>query len=619
VTTGADPGPRQHSRYKPFERGPCDRVYGPFLRVTSVKSTQHVSPFAATAAVLLGVALTGCTASHYRKSADKEAAKLIGEKAPAIRNMDTNFTIEVRPPVDLTALPPAPEPPEFLGDEAAHERGTRLLDLPGALDIAVRQSREYQARKELVFLNALDLSLARQRYTPLFSGSAGGFAQGSTPQPVFGNDPITGQPTVVARNDSTLIRTSGRLGASWLLASGARLTTAFTTDFLRYLAGNRSVVGSELSGSIVVPLLRGGGYAVTLENLTSAERSLLYTLREFAQYRKDFAVDTASTYFGVLQNRDAARNAWTDLQRSRQNVEREQAFAAEGLRPLASLDQFRQANLTSETRWIEAVRSYRESLDRFKISLGIPLDTPLVLDDRELQGLRIQDPTIPPDLAVQVARTLRLDLQNGHDRVEDATRRIKVSKNGLRPQLDIRGGASMAGNSTEGFKLPDPGNYQWNAGIDLDLPFNRKSERNAYRGAIIAEARAQREFSLQVEQVRLQIASDWRALDQARRNFQNGELAVRLGERRVEEQALRMDLGRGVTRDLLDAQADLIAARNARTAAIVAHTIARIRYWRDMGLLHIREDGAWDEAATLEGYPPTAPSTNAPTVTPPRP
>lgn len=218
---------------------------------------------------------------------------------------------------------------------------------------------------------------------------------------------------------------------------------------------------------------------------------------------------------------------------------------------------------------------------------------------------------------MQVARTLRLDLQNGHDRVEDATRRIKVSKNGLRPQLDIRGGASMAGNSTEGFKLPNPGNYQWNAGIDLDLPFNRKSERNAYRGAIIAEARAQREFSLQVEQVRLQIASDWRALDQARRNFQNGELAVRLGERRVEEQGLRMDLGRGVTRDLLDAQADLIAARNGRTAAIVAHTIARIRYWRDMGLLHIREDGAWDEAANLEGYPPTAPSTNAPVATPP--
>ncbi len=588
--------------------------------MTRQEPSPSIRPARPILAALVAVSLAGCSAAHYRKSADKEAARLIGEKTPAVRNMDTNFTIEVQVPLELSSLPESPLPPDFLGDEAAAERGARQMGLLPALDLAVRQSREYQARKELVYLNALDLSLARQRYTPIFSGGASGFAQGSTPQPVFGTDPITGQPTVVARNDSTLIRSSGRLGATWLLASGARLTTAFTTDFLRYLAGNRSVVGSELSGSIVVPLLRGGGYAVTLENLTSAERSLLYTLREFAQYRKDFAVETASAYYGVLQNRDAARNAWTDLQRSRQNVEREQAFAAEGLRPLASLDQFRQASLTSETRWIEAVRSYRDSLDRFKISLGVPLDTPIVLDDRELQDLRIQDPKIPPHVALDVAQALRLDLQNGRDRVEDATRRIKVARNGLRPQLDVRGGANIAGNSTDRFKLPDPSNYQWNAGLDVDLPLNRKAERNAYRGAVIAEARAQREFSLQVEQVRLQIASDWRALDQARRNHANGELAVRLGERRVEEQALRMDLGRGVTRDLLDAQADLIAARNNRTAAIVAHSIARLRYWRDMGLLHIRDDGAWDEAATLQGYPSsTSPASSPATSSPPNP
>ena len=81
-----------------------------------------------------------------------------------------------------------------------------------------------------------------------------------------------------------------------------------------------------------------------------------------------------------------------------------------------------------------------------------------------------------------------------------------------------------------------------------------------------------------------------------------------------------MDLGRGVTRDLLDAQADLIAARNNRTAAIVAHSIARLRYWRDMGLLHIRDDGAWDEAATLQGYPSsTAPVSSPATSSPPDP
>ena len=109
-----------------------------------------------------------------------------------------------------------------------------------------------------------------------------------------------------------------------------------------------------------------------------------------------------------------------------------------------------------------------------------------------------------------------------------------------------------------------------------------------------------------MDNVRLQVASDWRSIEQARRNHENSELGVKLGERRVEEQELRMQLGRGLTRDLLDAQADLNAARNARTAALVNYNLARLRYWRDMGLLFVRDDGSWFEAP-VPAAPDTAP------------
>jgi hypothetical protein len=39
-----------------------------------------------------------------------------------------------------------------------------------------------------------------------------------------------------------------------------------------------------------------------------------------------------------------------------------------------------------------------------------------------------------------------------------------------------------------------------------------------------------------------------------------------------------------------------------------------------MGLLHIRDDGAWDEAATLQGYPSsTLPASSPATSSPPNP
>lgn len=558
--------------------------------------------------VIAALVAAGCSAKHYRKSADKEASKLIREKSALVSNMDTNFTIEPQPLLILTNLPPAAEPPEFLGKEGEFERGARVLPLVTALETAVHGSREYQNRKELLFLSALNLSLTRQQFRPIPTGTASSQVQGSTPLQKFGVDPVTKLPVVVGQTDTKLVQGRTAFGASWLLNTGARLSLAFSADFLRYLAGTKRQVGSELSGDIVLPLLRGGGIAVTMEALTQAERDLLYDVRSFAQYRKEFAVITASSYFSVLQNRDQARNAYLDLQRSRQNAARETAFADEGLRPQASRDQLKQAELTSETRWIDAVRSYRESLDRFKIDLGLRLETPVVLDDRELNSLAISEPQVKPSEALEVAQAVRLDLQNQKDAADDAKRKIAVAKNGLLPRVDLRAGGALTGNTAaDGFPLPDYRTWQWDAGLDVNLPLNRKAERNNYRAALIAVERSRRAHELAVDTVKLQIATDWRALEQAKRVHENALLSVTLAERRVEEQDLRMQLGRGVPRDLLDAQADLISARNLRTTALINHTLARLRYYRDMGLLVISETGQWSEAtlSTETNAPPS--------------
>ncbi len=547
--------------------------------------------------LLLASAVTGCSSKYWRTSADREAGRLIGEKTPAVPNMDTNFTVEAREPLRLEDLAPAPEPEAFLGAEAEAERGARVLGLDLAMDLAVRQSREFQTRRELLYLEALNLSLARWRLKPIAGSRANAALQATTPVVVTGQDPITGETVTAIRNGNKLATGRGLFGVDWLLATGARLSADFTADFLRFVGGNGTPnTGSRLGGTLSQPLFRGAGFKVTLESLTQAERSLLYAMREFAQYRQNFTVTTTGDYFQVLQARDTARNAFLDLERSRQNVARERAFADEGQRPLASLDQFRQAELNSETRWLEALRTYREALDRFKISVGVPLETKLVLADEDLARLEIREPGVPVGEAVRVAVATRLDLQTAKERLEDAERKVPVAKNSLLPQVDATATAGFASNSPDGFVLPDPKFNNWSAGLNVDLGLDRKAQRNDFRRSIIQVEQTRRQLSLAVDNVRLQVASDWRALEQARRNFENSEIGVKLAERRVEEQELRMQLGRGQTRDLLDAQADLNSARNGRTAALVNHTLARLRYWRDMGLLFVRDDGSWYEA-----------------------
>src|SRR5207247_6114153 len=107
----------------------------------------------------------------------------------------------------------------------------------------------------------------------------------------------------------------------------------------------------------------------------------LYALRDFAQFRKSFSVQVASAYYSVLGNRDTVRNSYLNLQSSRKNAERTRALAQEGRVTQSDLGRLQQQELSAESTWINAIRTYRQALDDFKLThLGLPVESNLVLD-----------------------------------------------------------------------------------------------------------------------------------------------------------------------------------------------------------------------------------------------
>lgn len=557
-----------------------------------------------TLAILLGwMTWAGCSTAHYKESADREAAAIFAQKTPGVPNMRGRFSIEQTNRLSLESFPRLEEVDEALGPDGQKERGTRILSLAAALDIAVKHSRIFQSSKEQLYLQALAVTLSRHQFEPIFSGRARADYQTTTEAVTLTVDTLTGLPKVVSEADATLVEEhrvtgQGSLGAAWLAKTGAQLSAAFTTDFLRYLTGDpRTFTSSQLSATLMQPLWRGAGYKATMENLTQGERTFLYQLRDFSRFKRDFSVQTATAYYGVLQNRDAVRNSWRGFQNFKRNVERERALVEEGRKTQESLSLLRQSELNTETAWINAVRTYKQSLDQFKIQLGLSTDAPVVVADRELEQLKIMHPDMTADDAQRVALETRLDFYNVRNQQEDAHRKIGLAANGLRPQVDVVGSAgitSVAGTGT-GFQPPDLNRYHWSAGLLVDLPFDRKAQRNTYRAALIAHEQATRQLAQKEDEIKLQVRNDWRNLDQAKRNFESAQLGVELSLHRVEEQELRAEVGRGTARDLVDAQNDLVTQKNLLTQALVAHTIARLQFWNDMGILYIKDNGQWEE------------------------
>ena len=394
------------------------------------------------------------------------------------------------------------------------------------------------------------------------------------------------------------IGTSGSINSSWLVRDVGRITTAFSSDFLRFLTGDATVASSSsLSATFLRPLLRDAGFKQQMEALTQAERQLLYDLRDFVRYRKDFSVQIATAYYRVLGDRDAVRNSFLNLQTSRLNAERGRAMAQEGRDTQANLGRFEQQELTAESSWVSALRNYQQALDNFKIQLGLPVNANMVLDDRDLDGLQIRHPEINVEDAIKVALSARFDYLNAQAQLEDAERKVKVSANLLGPQANLSAQVSVASdpNKNDHYTLPEPGRYHWNAGLALDPGLDRMAERNAYRQAIITRNRAARAIEEQEDQIKLQVRESWRTLDQAKRTYEISQIGVKLAERRVEEQTLLAEYGRARAQDQVDAQNALIDSKNQATQALVTHTIARLQFWDNLGILYVKDNGQWEE------------------------
>ena len=625
----------------------------------------------------------GCSTTHYREKADKEAYGIIADKSPQVPGLPKDFTIEQDKTDPLQGLGKGEQSPEFLAEAGTAEAGAQIISLEDALRIAVTHSRTYQNQKELLYLQALSLTLDRHQFSPIFAaaGSAqynrsttdiqklNGVGEAANAIPdliaqrgINSSLVLSGAPTAsgilqqlgVPANAQTIaaleavgslsgtpaqlltdyanvvdqaftvagvnqpeneirddrdVTGDASVGVSMLLKGGARIAIGLTSNFLRFITGDPTLQSSSaLVANITQPLLRGRGKDVNAEFLTQAERDVLYQLRAFQRFRQEFAVQVASGYYNVLQSRDAARNNYQGYLAFQRSVERERALYDANRTTLTALGRIEQSLLNTENSWVDSIRNYKQALDQYKILLGLSTDVNVILDDAELVELNekgLNHPALQSNDAVAVALAARLDLYNTRDEKDDSERRIKVAANALLPDLDL----VIAGNvsSVPGDDTFDELDFQrarWSAGFDVDLGLDRKSERNSYRTALISYDRAIRELSLAEDNVKLDVRESWRNLDQAKRNYENRKLALELAARRVEEQDLRAEIGEAIVLDQVDAQNDYISAQNELTDATVRHTIARLEFWRDMGILYIKENGQWEE---VNDVPATTP------------
>jgi len=524
------------------------------------------------ALLLMGlVLLMGCSQARYRRAADNEVYRIVQGAEQKIFGHTNQFDINTR----YSHRKPTEIPSSEIIDDR-QQVGSRLLTLQEALSLAVTNSRDYQLEKETLYLTALTLTGERHEFTPHFFSSTIGATLNRSPD---------GQQVSGVDTDFTFGK---------LLRSGGRFSLGLANTLLHYYTGNPRTAFSTAFAEFRQPILRGFGWKnPAVENLTQAERDVIYAIRDFGFFQEQFAADIVADYFALLNQKDVIRNRYTNYlgrvkstQRLMERADRE--------RP-SDIGQTRQAELTAKNNYVNAVAQYQTALDQFKIRLGIPLGERIQLDDsllRELAATGLVPVDIDSEEAFRLAVNKQLRILNAIDEYEDAKRKVLVAADQLRPGLDFLGTASIDTEGNDYLKF-DPDRARVGLGGTLDLPFDRHSERNEYRRRLVTYERQLRALSLTLDQLKDSIERGLRTLNQRKETFEIQTNALGVANTRVEAAVANLEAGRAEIRELVEAQDAQINAQNAVTQAIVQYQEARLELMLQIGLLDTGSEKFW--------------------------
>jgi len=508
---------------------------------------------------------------------DADDPEYIYDKQPASSN----------PPAEELGYRGLPEDRDVLSrlDEYARiPEGARILDLEDIFPIAQASARQYLTAEEEYILAAIRLLQERHLWGPRFFDDLSVLFAGS--RPLSGSY----QTALTVIND---LRVTQRLPYGGQLE--ARLLTEATEQLAELVgAQDRYTQSSRLSFGADIPLLRDAGN-IAREDLIQANRNLIYAARDFENFRRAFLVDIAREYFDLLAQQSGIRNQERRLESVIEFREQTEALVEAGREPPFQARNVEQNVLTSRNALINSREAYRLGLDRFKIRLGIPVETPI--DLRPLT-IELDDPDVTVGEAAELALRYRLDLQNEVDQVDDARRAVANAKNQLLPDLDLTAsvGFNTDPNAREGgleFEFDDT---DWNAGVTFGLPLDREIERLSLRQSLILLERSFRNLDEFRDGVILEARAAVREIDRARFSIRLQEQAVEINERRLEE--LQIKAAEVNAQDRLDAENELLDARISKDEAIRDLRTAILDYLAVTGQLRVGPDGRFQP---LEG------------------
>ncbi len=535
------------------------------------------------ARALVGVvaAACGCSTDSYSRDADREVNGILGEYNDLTLSKRAESVQLPEPENPPPAPPPDPNAPP--AEVSTAPAAPLRIDLATSLATALRESRAYKTQRESLYLAGLGFTLTKFNYGPQFNAAV---------------TSLWGKSEGAPRTESY----GGAFGVSQLLPTNGKI--ALTSGLSRSVTAGQTAGVDDWSSNIGLalsqPLLRNFGYDQYRESLTQGERNMVYAVRTFELFRETFVIGIAADYFALVSRKKQLANQEFQLQMAVQDEQKNVELRKIDRKKDQDVILAKRQRISVEQNVLNARTDYKRQVEQFLVDLGLDPKTPAEIVEDEPPFEKV---AFDPNSVVKVALANRLDVQTRKDQLEDAERHLRLQRTSFLPDLDLVASTGLNGSANSLSKV-SPDQWSRSAGLTLNIPLQQINERNAWRVAEIGLDQQRRDWDQFLDDTRNSLESDLRSLKNTEEQIVLDEQSISDEQKNVERLEMMMTNGDVSSRDLLESRQQLVLSQNQLISDRATHFVARLGFYRDLGLLFVDDQGRWNFGAPVrEDHP----------------
>lgn len=486
----------------------------------------------------------------------------------------------------------------------AGETGERLT-LKEAIAMAVERNLEARAELYTVAQSVADVQRSLAIYEPVLSfqtqysyapvdASSAGVSTVTAPT-VPGETLTTTQTEASAETDSKTFQFNSSL--SRLLWTGGTVAAVFNNTYTTATMPSSSLDSYWLTNAgftYVQPLLKNFGRENTELQIAVSRLSKNASLERFRSRLVAIVSQVRTEYFRLYSLRETLQVKQVSLDLARQILSETQSRFKAGALPAMEILNAEFGVASREKEQNDAEKLVQDQVDTLRVLLQLPAGVDIDVVDAPQTG------RLEVDETERVRRALeRPDILEQRKSLEIAELQARINRNKILPDLSVNATTFLTSLDAD-YLGGVEGTPTWSVGLNLSYPIGNSAAANDYRKNRLKAD----QIAIQIKSLEQSAANEVRAAIRAMtvssKQIEVTERGRAFAADRLRAFMKKSEVGMATTKDVLDAERDLMEAKNNRIQAAADYNNSITRLWTVTGEL-IEQSGIWINEDDADG------------------